>query len=547
MSEKASRPAIGILWRSLAALLGVAMIGLGAFAFISEGEGALAGVAIGAGAILVGLSVFGAPLIEGVLQRGGEVEWGGAKAKFPVPPDEASAEADEQEAPPSAEVVSPPQPPEPEPPAQESERPLVMEAIDAIHDGNLQKFDELWTKVIEEAPDENARLGSKAFRLYVLYTRGGQTSALEELLSLKGQHPQSLSPVRNLALCYEEARNYPEAAKLYQETRNIENLSNDERLKALDWEVGALIKAERYRDAESAVKEVSSIADTALERARIHKLLGQVCRASGQVDEADWHYEQYLELNPADTEARFGLAHSYAERDLNHLALYHYEILVDAYDDSGAMNNLALIHEALEMPISAASLFKRSAQKGDTIAFGNIARRLAEQGFDSEAEEWIARARGHENVHEYVDNVANQLSSNKKSESERVEEVTKAASMERNFFFKRLESQRSGIKSDPTGVSGEWNIDNTDIVMRVTPSDSEITAHFKEDVWDWELKGEISGRLFTFAWTCDKSWENTSGDGILIFNETGTQFDGILRHTPEKGKIKAISGTKSGT
>jgi tetratricopeptide (TPR) repeat protein len=547
MSEKASRPAIGIGWRLLAALLGAGLMGFGAFAFISEGEAALATVGVGTGAVLISLSVFGVPVIEGLLRGGGEFEWAGAKAKLPAPPREAPSEVAEKETAGSGEA--PPRHEETGTPAGEEEarKDVFIEAIDAMHDGNLQKFDELWTKFIDEAPDDNQRLSRRAFRLSTLYTRGGKTWAFEELISLAEQNPNSLWPLRNLALCYEDARNHSEAAKLYDQARKNEKLSKDDRFTALQWEVDALLKAERYKDAESAAKEVSGLAETALERATIHKLLGQVCRSSGQMDEADWHYEKYLELNPADTQARFGLAHSYANRNMNHQALYHYQILVEAHDDSAAMNNLALIHEAFGMPISAVSLLKRSAGKAETIAFGNIARRLGEQGFDSEAEEWIRKARGHDDVHEYVDSAANQISKHKTSERERAQAVAKAASLERDFFFKRIEALRSGVKVDRAEVEGDWSISDTSMVMRVTPSDKGLTARFRDNVWDWELKGHLAGTIFTFNWNCDKTWENTSGDGMLIFDDNGAQFEAILRHTPQKGEIRAIRGTKATT
>ena len=273
------------------------------------------------------------------------------------------------------------------------------QAISALLAGDRQQFQRIFTELIDKAPYEE-KLRLENGRLILLYTLANETVA-NELQQLIQKYPESPLPIASLAQVYADSGNHPRAAELYTRASELEKPAQRLRynLKACQQKY----KMGQYEEAEAQLNSLLEEYDSDSQISDIEEALGKLFREKGERADALTHFEKALRYDPDKRRLRFRMAYDYSELGNQERALHHYKVLNQLHpDDATVLNNLGVAYSKLEMPLKAVEHFKQSAEKGETIAMGNLAHLLIDSGFIEEAERWIAKAQEHAPVHARV-------------------------------------------------------------------------------------------------------------------------------------------------
>ena len=544
--ERAQRPRLiigfdlGLRQRACVGLLGLAILAFDFYQWHSDGAStlALAALIFAALLLLIGLGGF-----HGI----GRMTFDRGAMRMSLEPPEGTGRAQAEEPPATTSVPKEPvqqdggkEVPDTLPGSDAAELGLdspLRQAADAYEERDYAQFDKLMQEAVSQAPEE-ARVGLASLRLQWLY-QAGQADKLEQLEALRGAHATSPEPVRALGQCYDWAGEHATAAKLYAEGYEIEGLSEDERLTFLAEQATALRYAKRFEEAEGLLTKEFQRVDGGKGQAELHKYLAQLYEAWDKKDQMQWHLEKVLEANPGDAATRFRLAYSYAQNDHPHAAFYHYDVIQSV--DPGASNNIAIILDEFEMPITSAVCYRRAAAQKNTLAAANLARTMILAGLADEAKHLLDEALKEPEPDEAVHRAASQLVLNKEKEGKRLGEVREAAEAERQLLRDRVDAERrsaGAIKADD--IVGRWK---TPVgIMTFEMNEGRLMARYRDDYWDWVATGAVKGRTYSFNWKCDRPGKNDEGTGFFLF-ASDDRFEGLIRHWPQKGDAMPVSGS----
>lgn len=354
---------------------------------------------LGAGLILlsvvifIGMIMFRQQIRELLSREKVEVSRGETKVAFEARAQEASVESAEEEER-AREVIQAPKEitgAEEEGAEEDPER----QAISALLAGDRQQFERIFRELIDKAPgEEKVRLENG--RLVLLYALAKETVA-DELQQLMQKYPESPLPVASLAQVCADSGNHARAAELYTRASGLaeprDKLRHNLRACEQKYKMG------QYEEAEAQLNSLLEEYDSQSEISDIEEELGKLFREKGEKADALKHFEEAVKYNPDKRRLRFRMGYDYSELGNHERALYHYKVFnqLDP-DDATVLNNLGVAYSQLEMPIKAVEHFKQSAEKGETIAMGNLAHLLIDRGFIEEAEKWITRAQEHSPV-----------------------------------------------------------------------------------------------------------------------------------------------------
>lgn len=533
--------ALGIRLRIICAIPGFALMIVGCFSGVRDGPNYVAVTALVLGFALFAAGIVGRfPRLTYQAPTGPKLEYG-----FDHPTSAPRESPPEQAAPP------PPAPEEPDlgraeievldqgvgtDTVQVEKREPFGEAFTALQAKDYSTFDSKLQEAIEAETDNDRKAAFDSFRLQELYA-AGQTQRLEELRALRDKYPTSHFPVMRLGDCYDSTGEYEKAAAVYSEGYEITALTGEQRVTLLSRQAQALRKAKLFEKAENCLAEGLERAKSDGERAEVEKLLAALYEDWGKQDEMLLHLEKALELNPGDVDARFTLAYRYGKAGYKLAAFYHYRIL---RRDASVLNNLAVILSELDMPITTAKFYRSAWEQKETLAAGNLAGLMAEAGLVDEAKEVLAEARKEEDVNQRVYQVSLNVARWEENEKERLKQIGEAGKAERSLVLKRFELERQQLSSlRVEDIEGTWRTGVGDMTFQ--RRGDKLLARFKDDIWDWELTGQVSQRIYSFTWKCDRRSQNQQGDGFFLF-PTDSEFEGIIRHTPAKGEASLVNG-----
>lgn len=301
------------------------------------------------------------------------------------------------------------------------------QAISALLAGDRQQFERIFTELIDKAPDEE-KLRLQNGRLILLYTLANET-VVNELQQLIQKYPESPLPVASLARVYADSGNHARAAELYTTASELEQPAQ-----GLRYNLNACqqkYKMGQFEEAEAQLNSLLEQYDSHSQKSDIEEELGKLFREKGEKADALKHFEKAVRYNPDKRLLRFRMAYDYYELGNHERALHHYKVLnqLDP-DDAAVLNNLGVAYDALEMPIKAVEYYKRSAEKDETIAMGNLAHLFINSGFIEEAEKWITRAQEHPPVDGRVGTALGRITPRADAEDKKEENILKDLRLE---------------------------------------------------------------------------------------------------------------------
>lgn len=170
-----------------------------------------------------------------------------------------------------------------------------------------------------------------------------------------------------------------------------------------------------------------------------------------------------VSLSPEDTAARFELARRYADNNQFNLSMLHYESIPLRERSGGAWNNLGVSYERLQMAGMAVAAYEKAAEKGETIAQGNLAQKLQAAGFFNEAQ---TRAEAAISIKGHHDSLIGVLSSIKKARDDEEQVQMTAKISAKSDQSSRLEIGEAALASGGPDLVGTWTTEDGPVEIR---------------------------------------------------------------------------------
>jgi len=349
-----------------------------------------------------------------------------------------------------------------------------LSMFDALVKEDIELAENIFSEHIKLETDEDIIARETALYYASLYIKANDKSALKKLDDLikvsKDDHHKSHA-LYWLSFCHTKSKNYTEAKELWilaiksakdekEKTNFINNLSqvyrkNNEADKALEILLARMKEVEDKDDTLSLYRSISAV----------EKDLGN------KINEA-LALEKTIELDPDNEDTLFNAAYAQSNADLRYLAMTNYDTLLKLDPDNDtAENNLGVEFENIDLNMMASTKYKESANKNNTLAMANLAKRYYTNGFKDEAKEQIDKALKQEDPHKDVYKVSTLIEDEIEREKAVWDDTLIEADKFREFMRKYTSAYYNEYNSDFT-FCGKWINEENDIIEIEAISDN---------------------------------------------------------------------------
>lgn len=296
----------------------------------------------------------------------------------------------------------------------------LLVAIEANNDDDEKAaLDEM----LREDGNEYERVKTKGSYNWLRY-KHGKKDVLDDLVTLSKENPDHPYPHIWLGNLYEEYKKYDKAhAHFMNASELIEN--DSEKTIFICSAAKALIEDGKLKEAkELIIKRLRTICDNSSDDFfNLYHTLAQLQKRNHNDERYLSFAEKALDLKPSDSSTRFELAYTYSKSKNHTMALYHYKILCDSTSNDASWNNLGVELSELALAGKSVDAYLKSKELGGTNAVGNLAYKLIDAGFYSEAKKYLQEALKQENCSPNVISALSNLESKQKQENDKEEEL----------------------------------------------------------------------------------------------------------------------------
>lgn len=427
----------------------------------------------------------------------------------------------------------------------------IYKMIEAFQQKDINKMEEAFNKYLECETDEEKKLHEKAFYLWLRYGRS-DVKALDELIAMSNDESVNIEArhvaKRYVGSCYLQVDNFDMGLRAYQDALG---LAETEVQKAND--INDISRCMyKLGEKDDAAKKIMK----ALSETKEKESLSLLYMGLAGIYELEVNYEfralaldKALELKPNDTNARFLAGYSYGQGETKSLALLHYKALLGFEpDNSMALNNIGVEYQQLGMNIKSVINYKKSAEKNETLAMGNLARKLLLNGFTDEASEILNKAKNQDNVHENVGRIMSlmkeQIEEEDKSEEK---EINKAREQQR--FFLEFAGAYFKETNEIFALAGKWETqDNNEI--EIVNKEGLFEGYWAENNQKYMFTGKIINRgaklvisKWQYIWNKSEIGYDKDSSGYIYISEDGKRL--VLMRIKENSHSIMKFGRKS--
>lgn len=180
--------------------------------------------------------------------------------------------------------------------------------------------------------------------------------------------------------------------------------------------------------------------------------------------------ERLLELDPCDKDMRFALAYKYSDLGDNDLATLHYSRIPAQERSAVAWNNLGVSLDQLGLHAKSVVAYRKSEELGETLAMSNLANKLIQGGFLTEAQNICDAALALKGYHKNIGSTLGRLKEIP-GEEEKTEVEAFAKATPKSEFYKKL--GLAVAKTTPTGPFEQWQ--GKDCLLELDLADSKFS------------------------------------------------------------------------
>lgn len=372
----------------------------------------------------------------------------------------------------------------------------------AFDEGRIDDAETAFKKYSIEENEPTKLEQNKAIYLFYLYTKGKDSSAINQLESLVNSATNEESKytiLQWLSFCYGESSQLKSEIELWEKA--IESFQSEKYITSATVNLAkSLIEDENPIEARALLisrlqgvssKDDKSILFSALsdvEKKRGEKLMSVYCR------------DKSLEFDPDNRSELFTSAYQAGEENVNELSISNYVTLLNLDpNDPMALNNLGVHALSLNLKIKAIEKYKASSNLNNTLAMANQGYILLEAGFIKEAEEIAKKAVQMKEPDERVYSLLKQLAEFQKEQDTKWDEVVNGAKL-RQRFIRNYTNAYYFRKDSP--FEGEW-LNESGINISISIKDNKLEASWKEpasgfskDIYLVKLTGLVTNSSF---------------------------------------------------
>jgi tetratricopeptide (TPR) repeat protein len=394
-------------------------------------------------------------------------------------------------------------------------------------DGDLAKAEEAYRHVQEAEEDPNRKHFTELVYLYNRFGRGDQ-SALERLEDLAEDNEVSddfkSDRLFMLGRAYQRIASNQKASDAYEQSLAFAPDASG-KARAIAGIANTLFRRGQPEEALQTVEEaIANTSDTDA-KAILYQRLADQFDETGQQELRALALEKILEYRPSDNTVRFKAAWAYSEANLNHLALYHYGIVLNTSpNDDWTHNNEAVEYIRLEMKTLAVSAYRKASDLGNTLAAANLAYQLLGAGFTDEAMKLLDEARLKEDPHPNVGQAIAAVAQAKQRDKETEEKVTKAAREQRYFMLAYADALF--LQTDSTsGFAGSW-LSDEGVPVTIVRTEQGISASWTIKDRNYSFSGTPNrgtAKIDSIQWTSSSGYslERVADKGYAYLSEDG--------------------------
>lgn len=299
----------------------------------------------------------------------------------------------------------------------------------------------------------------------------GDPDAFGKLKVLANKNKNSFNVIEQLGFAYEQIDEYQKAINKYSEARKLLDITKKEDIERIiefyEQESVCLTSDDKY---EEAIKLLSNLLyeDSFKEyKAKILAGLASLAKIKKDIERFFIYAEGSLNIDPTNTDLRFGLAYRYSKKGDNEISLLHYKKLINVTKSPIGLNNLGVQYSILKLPAKSINSFFKSAENKETLAMANIAGRYLNEGFIEDAKREIKKA--HElsgediEVHGNIGIAQNRIEEILEKEKREEKVILEKAEKERKFRVKYSEAFYYEVDLDKEKIDGNWSTSWGDI------------------------------------------------------------------------------------
>ena len=406
-----------------------------------------------------------------------------------------------------------------------SDDDLLGEAFLAAIDKKPNEVDRLLKVWVNATVDEAESLSRESYRLFLLAI-AGQTGAIGRLRQLGDDNPTSPTPTNRLARALDFLGETAQAAdelatRLPRVTEEAHRLtlyeSSLRRRLGQNEQALALAAGVVHARGLTPPDAVAALAER-----------GYAFEALNRRLEAFASFEQALELDPNNKTIRFHLAYEASQDGFKQLAIAHYAILAAQRDNGMSLNNYGAALQELGMPVLSVERYTEAVNQGVALASGNLAMRLIDVGFVTEAKSHLAKGEELESTNRMVVAATGRLSSERETELKKLERVTNEGVLMRSVMQKFDSEEVCRLPS------GRYVLDEgatLDLVIDGQESKGTISGT------DIELIFKQSGYLLSVTRRKGRFLHQTN-EGMA--RSLDAEIIGFLRDLPERGGFELL-------
>jgi tetratricopeptide (TPR) repeat protein len=299
----------------------------------------------------------------------------------------------------------------------------------------------------------------------------GKGGSLSHLTKLADENPTMWEIVNYVARIYLKYEEYGKAAVLFERAAGEAGDIHEE-LKLLG---EAALAYQKAKDANASFTVITQMrykcADAS--HGEIDVLLA--IRKLAEITEDDeisiGTMERQLELNPDDIDTRFAIAYKYSEQGNDALAAMHYARIAYAERTAVTWNNLGVAFARMGMQAKSVDAYRKSEEMGETLAMSNLANKLIENGFLSEAQKICEEALRLKDVNKNIGSTLGRIKEvpeeEEKKKSEELEKVRPISE-----FYKAF--GRAVVMPMPKMLAARWQ--GPDCILDLTLSGAVFYA-----------------------------------------------------------------------
>lgn len=403
----------------------------------------------------------------------------------------------------------------------------------------------------ENNPDK--RFDNENIFQYFSFTTGNNTTALQKLeeLNKNSTNDHQLKESSSwLSVIYNEIKDYQKSKNLWEsaisrckseedKTNYIINLSDTH--KNID-DIKTARELLEYRLTETTDR---------YQKSSLYIALARHLKEQGDIRGQSLALEKSVEYSPGNREILFDAAYAQSNDHLNLLAISNYSTLIDIDPNNAtALNNLGVCAGALNVEGKQVEYYKKSKNKGYTLAMANLASLYMDSGFFDEAEDILTEAIKSDDPHENAGNAFYKLKNKKTATNETWSNYLKKS----KDFQRRIRAYGEAYfdcKLPHLNIPGVWKTEAGDNV-HITISENLIngkwstTEHFfgSETHFNNTFSGKIKNRSASIIY---KKNQTPPRPSTLLGLSPNRNLECLIYLTPDNNELHIFSFDKDQT